>query len=192
MAAKKLPITKASQQHYRRWQSMIQRCYNLSSRSSKERRRLNTAVDLIWHHENPEGYKNYETWVNCEILKHPELAKDEFRVTLIDATKNFSPDNCKLTTHCAIARSRSTTILTLEMVVEMRKAKRSDPEILLETLVDKYGSTGASISRALRGITWTNVNEKEPPIEKKEFTNERSKTLAYSGKCRNQIKETTL
>ena len=187
MAAKKLPITKASQPHYKRWMSMIQRCYNLSSRSSKERRRLNICVETVWHHENPEGYKNYETWLDKKIQEHPEFSKTEFRVALIDVTKHFGPNNCKLTTHCAIARERSTNVLTKELVIEMRRAKRADPYMLLETLVEKYEVSGASISRSLRGLSWANANSEEPPLKKKEFENHKPNKIAYIGNDRNQL-----
>ena len=61
-------------------------------------------------------------------------------------------------------KNRSTSKLDVETVVEMRRWKRSIENPSLEQMEERYNLPGATISRALRGVTWENANDREAPI----------------------------
>jgi hypothetical protein len=190
MSAKQVS-PKYHHEHYKRWVGMIQRCYNPNNRSFEERRKKNVLIDLVWHPDNPAGLDNYANWINAELLKHPELNKEEFRVARIKQDKNYGPDNCHLITHVDITRDRITTVLCVDKVVEMRRFKKENPGATLLEMEIKFGFSQANISRALRGVSWTNADKIEAPLPKFSQQDKKERTIALVGNDRNQTKEST-
>lgn len=190
MPAKK-EIRKHDQEHYKRWMGMIQRCYSPSKRTKDERRTPGIVVEPVWAPENPDALFNYAKWLNEELLKHPEIVDNAFRVARKDLTKNYGPDNCQLTTHADITRHRSTTVMDVEVVVAMRRFKRANPSTTLLEMEIKFGFSQANISRSLRGISWSNADVQEAPLPKHQMLSKKSGTCAHAGNDRNQLKELT-
>jgi hypothetical protein len=189
MPAEKKEFPKHDNEYYKRWMGMIQRCFHPTTRSDNERRKQGITVENVWLPENPNALSNYSKWLKEKLVKHPEITNNSYRVARIDLTKNYGPNNCKLTTHAYITRHRSTTVMNVETVVLMRRFKRANPLATLVEMEVMFGFSQVNISRSIRGITWANANEQEPPIPKHETTSKKSRTCAFSGKCRNQIKE---
>lgn len=166
MSVKK-ELPKHEQEHYRRWMGMIQRCYNPNNRSYNERRSKNIMVDNVWGPENPNGLFNYAKWVNEQLVKHPEMVKTgHFRISRIKADQNYGPNNCHLVTHIDITRTRITSVLCVDKVVEMRRYKKAHPTCTLAEMEELFGFSQANISRSLRGLSWSNADKEEAPIAK--------------------------
>ena len=168
MAAPKKENANYLKEHYKRWSGMVQRCTNPNSPSFPDRRKKNVKIDPVWAHENPDGLSNYIEWINAELLKHPEFANSEFRVSRIKSELDYSPTNCQLMSHVDITRSRISSVMNVDVVVTMRRYKRANPGASLAEMEIKFGFSQANISRSLRGISWSNANEQEPPLPKQD------------------------
>jgi hypothetical protein len=156
---------------YKRWRSIVQRCTEPTNKSYKCYGARGIKVDYIWSHENPEGLKNFIKWIEPAIevylKENPILRKQGKRLEVgrKDVDKNFNPDNCEIrpfgeTTHLC----RRSTTLDREKVIELRRLKRMNPDVTLEELGSMYDVSGATISRALHGVTWACVNDTEKPL----------------------------
>ncbi len=168
MSAHKKEFAKHHQEHYKRWSGMIQRCDNPNNRSFIERRSKGVCVDAVWCANNPEGLANYCKWVNEQLEKHPEFKNSEFRVARIQSELNYGPGNCVLMSHVDITRHRISSVLNVSVVVEMRRYKKANPHASLAEMEIKFKFSQANISRALRGISWSNADELEAPLPKQD------------------------
>jgi hypothetical protein len=151
--------------YYARWLSFIQRCYDSSNKNYPSYGGKGITVAKVWIDTNPEGICNFIKWVDRELSYQPELINVPFKVIRLDVTKNFSPNNCCLSTIKSSCKNRSTTVLNAETVIEMRRIKKMDMEMTLAELETKYNTSQANISRALRGVTWSSVDDAESPIQ---------------------------
>lgn len=149
---------------HKRWCNFVQRCYNEKNPSYKRYGGSGIGIDTPWHPENPQGFDNFCHWLEAELNKKPELRAAQFDVVRKDVTKNYGPGNCKLEPHGAGAQNRSTSVLNLETVVEMRRRKRTIPLTSLGQFEKETGVSAPTISRALRGMTWSAADAVEPPL----------------------------
>lgn len=166
MPAKKKETRKHDQPQYKRWMNMNQRCYNPNIRGCNERRALGVKVDPLWSKENPEGLNNFTMWVEEQLKEIPELRDVEYRVIRSDLTKDYGPHNCFLGTVQAATQKRMTSVLNEQLVVDMRKYKRANPDASLAMMEKLFNQHYVNISRCLRGITWNSVDHIEAPIPK--------------------------
>lgn len=168
MAAKKIHgIKKHDRKHYRRWSGIIQRCYNPKNRGFEQHGGVGIAIEHVWSHLNEKGLVNFSKWVEKELAKQPAMVKVCFQVTRKDLKKNYGPNNCKLVIPAVVSQSRFNNVLTFEIVVAMRQYKKKNPSATLATMELAFDQHQVNISRALRGVTWSNVNETEAPIKKR-------------------------
>lgn len=171
-------LSKYSHEHYKRWIGMIQRCRNPNSTSFKERRAKGIDIVPEWAPENPQGLYNYAKWITAELVKFPEMVGTDFRVLRLDVTKDYGPDNCQLATHTEITRKRISTILNVNVVVEMRRYKKQNPSATLADMEALFHFSQANISRSLRGISWSNADVIEAPLPKQEPFRKKFRTNA--------------
>ncbi|MNU19471.1 hypothetical protein D3C71_76980 [compost metagenome] len=152
---------------HKRWSNFVQRCYNEKNPSYKTYGGVGIGIDQPWHPENPQGFDNFCQWLEEELNKKPELKSDgaAFEVVRKDVTKNYGPGNCKLEPKGSGAHNRTTSVLSVETVAEMRRRKRNTPLTSLTDFERETGVSAATISRALRGATWCAVNPLEPPLD---------------------------
>lgn len=154
--------------HYRRWNSFVSRCYNPKDLAYKAYGARGICVCEAWAPHNPDGVGNFLRWVDAEIAKAPELAttKDAvFEVVRKNVDGDFSPDNCTLQAEGAGVRIRRTTVLTEELVISLRKKMKEEQRPTLEHLQQSTGVTVASLSRCLRGLSWSSVDKLEAPLK---------------------------
>lgn len=152
--------------HYKRWDDMVQRCYNSKDVKFELYGAKGIIIAAEWDRRNPKGVGNFITWLERELAKRPEEEKDKpFKVARRKVTDNYSPETCYITTNVDACQKRSTCILTFEKVVELRRFKRENPGVTLIDMCIKFGIEHRyTLSRCLKGISWPNVNEIEPPI----------------------------
>lgn len=161
-------------EHYKRWLNIIQRCYCVSNSRYKTHGAIGIQVCQEWHHQNPQGVKNFITWCTQKYAEYQKLnpAHDkEIIVCRIDQEKHFTPDNCELRVSGAQCSRRLNTVLTEEIVVAMRAYRRLNPDSMLTFICELFEVSLANGSRAIRGLTWKVVDHIEPPITK-HFTKE--------------------
>jgi hypothetical protein len=146
---------------------MIQRCYNPNIRCYNERRASGIEVEHVWSHLNPDGLANFAKWVEEKLAEKPEIRDTDYRITRNDRKKNYGPDNCRLATPQEVCQNRFTSVLTADLVIKMRQYKRQNPKATLRTMELMFDQTAVNISRALLGVTWSSVNNIEPPLPKR-------------------------
>lgn len=156
--------------YFRRWSSIVQRCYNPNSNAYTAYGARGITLEFVWNPCNPDGVKNFLTWVDYEVaiylFLHPQHKKHKLEVGRKDVMKNFAPTNCEIRVLGDSTHFRRTGALTFDIVVEMRQYKRRNPEATLTEMAHLYGQSIENISRAIRGITWAIVNSTEPPLER--------------------------
>jgi len=156
---------------YSRWNSLVQKCYNPNNRHYDNYGARGIRFDDVWSPSNPEGSRNFIRWLQARLDEKPELAKLGFMLHRPNVNSNFGPENCELGDKALVTQSRTTGVLSFQMVVNMRKYKRANPAaslLQIQRVFDTKISTN-NISRALRGACWANVNEVEPPIPNSRF-----------------------
>lgn len=119
-----------------------------------------------WYPDNPEGLKNFSIWAETELKKLPKQARRLARVTRKNKEKDFSPENCELVAAVKVCQKRATSVLDADTVIAMRRYRKEFPNSTLEEMEAKFNHSQVNISRAIRGITWSNVNELEAPVGK--------------------------
>jgi len=152
---------------HKRWSNFVQRCYNEKNPSYKNYGGIGIRIDQPWHPENPQGFDNFCQWLEAELNKKPAFKNDgvAFEVVRKDVTKNYGPGNCELEPKGAGAQNRTTSVLDIATVAEMRRRKRTTPLTSLTDFERETGVSAATISRALRGATWSAVDRLEPPLD---------------------------
>jgi hypothetical protein len=155
---------------YKRWNGMIQRCYNLkdSNYLNHDNNRVQIVVDHEWDRRNADGVANFISWVEAEMEKlPPEIKSKRFDIIRMERTKNYGPNNCQIVIHQVGSQKRKSAVLTFEKVVELRQYKKLNPEVSIGEMCKLFGiEYPYTLSRCLRGLTWSNVDKVEPPIKR--------------------------
>lgn len=161
--------------HFRRWGSIVQRCYNPNSPHWRDYGGRGIRVDWRWHPLNSSGVKNFLAWVDYEVtgfwLRHPSRQGERIEVARKDVNKDFSAKNCTIAFEGSSAQNRRGTLLNVEMVVAMRRYKRQRPDLSMHQMVLLFELDQMAIYRALRGLTWKCANAIEPPLPRWYKTN---------------------
>ncbi len=154
---------------YKRWRSILQRCNNAKCPSYKHYGAQGVQVDFIWSEAHPKGFENFCSWLEANLqLKIREgvlKAGERYEVARNDVRLHYTPTNCSVEPHGASTRNRRNTVLTVALVVELRRHKRLYPFESLEKLERKWGISVPNLSRALRGLTWQSADAQEPPLK---------------------------
>lgn len=144
---------------------MIQRCYNAKDKDYPDFGGKGITMCSEWDRRNPKGAANFIHWLDAEVSKLPENKRGAFFVVRRDTTLGYSPENCFLTDEQWHCRPRPDMVLTFDKVVELRQYKRSNPAVSIRSMCKIFGIDHVfTLSRCLKGITWSSVNAKEPPI----------------------------
>jgi hypothetical protein len=163
-----IPITIYKHPQFKRWSSIVQRCSNPDCREYPKVGGLGITLVKEWHWTNPKGLTNFGRWIEKQLEIQPEFKGKSFCVTRINKKRNYGPSNCKLVTVQAIVQAQVNKKLTLDKVIEMRDYARANPTMILADLAERFSfDCVINLSRALRGVTWKNANEKSAPITKK-------------------------
>lgn len=151
--------------HYKRWSGFVQRTSNPKVRGFKTLGARNIKVEYIWSKENMLGLVNFGNWVEEQLRKQPEFIGTDFKVGRVNINENYGPSNCVLTSAVKICQNRITSVLTFDLVVAMRKHIKAYPETTLLEMAVKFDHDSiVNISRAVRGVSWKNVNSTESPF----------------------------
>lgn len=158
--------------YFRRWSSLVQRCYNPKSTHYRFYGGRGIRVDDIWHPANPLGVKNFLSWLDQEVTifwhQHPTETQRKIEVARRDVTKNYAPENCLIRFVGETSCFRRSSVLTAEVVIEMRRYKKRNPDATMSEMALIFNATIENISRAIRGITWGRVDHIEAPLPKYE------------------------
>lgn len=149
---------------YNRWQSIHQRCYNPKVKGYKACGEKGIGVDIEWHRDSSTGFIHFSNWFNKNLQSLPKTNINRLRVTRINDALNFGPNNCILVPQQIVSQSIEQTVLSFELVVQLRQHKKTNPLDSTYKMSELFGVSPVNISRALRGVTWGNVNAVESPI----------------------------
>lgn len=159
--------------YFRRWGSIIQRCYNKENTHYDNYGGRGVTVAKVWSPFNIDGPANFIKWMEMEVAvfhhKHPTRINDRIEVGRINVNKNFSPLNCEIRFLGHSTHNRRTSVLTVEKVTAIRQYKKQNKEASLSEIGKKFDQSPTNISRCLRGVTWSCVDATEPPIMKPTF-----------------------
>jgi hypothetical protein len=143
---------------------MQQRCNRTASRDYPQYGGRGIQVCAEWHQNNPDGFSNFVGWL--EAQPNYEKLKEGHVFARQDVDKNYEPSNCEIVMAKVATQRKRTSRLSLEIVVAARKLLKEKPDLSLDTLIKTYGFGSKTLwSNALRGKTWLNANEQEPPLE---------------------------
>ncbi|BDD79772.1 hypothetical protein [Burkholderia phage FLC9] len=159
---------------YWRWMIIHNRCYKEKNPAYSSYGAKGIRVDWEWHRDNPEGLYNFLEWLETKLKEAENPQK--YVVALQDQTKNYGPNNCILTTQQVAIQRRAMNRYTSDQVVEMRRYAKANPHATLEDIAAIYGGTTSSLSQALTGTTYSNVDALEPPIPFKQRNHRLGKT----------------
>lgn len=161
-------MVKSKHPDYHRYLSMVQRCYNKNREDCHNGTKDKIVICPSWHQDNKEGFNNFANWFSKQLIKLSVVDKTKVRVTRKNKQGNYSPANCMLV-NCDVAVQCKTNVkFSFKLVKDMRDYARINPTVSLKCIAKKFNQTcEINISRALRGITWKNVNAVSPPIKRK-------------------------
>jgi hypothetical protein len=160
---------------YWRWQIIHNRCYNKKNQAYSSYGAKGVVVEWEWHKDNPSGLFNFLEWIETKLKEAGNPSK--YIVALQDKAKSYGPETCIISTQqAAIQRRKSINCYSAEQVIVMRKYARANPDATLEAIVAIYGGTISSLSQALTGTTYSNVDVIEPPIPFKQRNHRLGKT----------------
>ena len=153
-------------QYYKRWNDMVQRCYNVKDKQYKQYGARGISIDPVWDRRNPKGALNFVIWVEEQLAKLPEEDRPEtFLVVRQKNTDNYSPDNCYITNNIDASQKRDFCVLDFEKVVKIRQHKKTNPTASLEDMCKLFGILHRyTLSKCLKGISWSNVDSVEAPV----------------------------
>lgn len=151
---------------YPRWSGMIQRCYNSNDPDFAEHGGKSIGVAKQWDRRNKDGVTNFIRWAERQAKKLPKGTDlGLYKILRKDKEKNFSPRNCYLGTSCEFAQKRPATILTVELVVQIRQYMRANPyRTFVEVACEFDIKSAMVIYRCVTGLTWKNVDSIEAPF----------------------------
>ena len=159
--------------YWNRWNAIVQRCYSENNKNYKDYGARGIGVHPDWHPNNPEAVANFVDWMEKKVYeyrkehnKDPDMTK--MRLIRTDVNKGFTPDNCILGERVESLQHRRHGRLSFDLVVQLRRFKRSNPKATLQLIQQTFAPKAAmsTISRALIGDGWANVNPVEKPIER--------------------------
>lgn len=157
--------------YWNRWNAIVQRCYSPNNKNYKDYGARGIGVHPDWHPDNPKAVENFVDWMTAQVYQyHKEhgQAPDMGKVRLIrqDVNLGFTPENCTLGERVVSLQGRRHGRLTFEKVVSLRRFKRANPKATLQLIKETFELKAAmsTISRALIGDGWANVNPIEAPI----------------------------
>lgn len=153
---------------YHRYLSMVQRCYDSKHGTYVAYGKLGILVCEEWHPDNKEGFNNFANWFSTQLINLSISDKSKIRVSRKDKKSNYGPLNCILITCCEAVQNKTNVTFTFDLVKNMRDYARLHPTAPLACIAAEFDQTCViNVSRALRGVTWKNVNESSPPVKKK-------------------------
>lgn len=153
---------------YHRYLSMVQRCLNKNREDCHQHVNKNIVICKSWHPDNKEGFNNFANWFSTQLLKLSIVDKSKVRVTRKNKQGNYSPANCVIVNCDVAVQCKKNVKFSFELVKQMRDYVRENPAVQLSEVSIKFDQPcQINISRAIRGITWKNVNAVSPPIKKK-------------------------
>jgi hypothetical protein len=138
------------------------KCYRVDNQSYKRYGARGIKVDPEWHRDNSQGLQNFIDWLTTQLADHGNPEK--YAVVLDDQAKHFGPSNCLVRSQQFAIQRRDMNAHSVTQVTEMRQYKRTHPEATLEDIVGLFGGTISSVSQALTGVTYSNLNDIEPPL----------------------------
>lgn len=152
--------------YYKRWNDMIQRCYNPLDVGYEKYGAVGVSVVPEWDRRNPKGAFNYVVWIEQQVATLPADKQElPFLVSRKNKALPYSPENCCIVNATESSQNRSTVILNFELVADLRRFKRHYKEITLREMCTIFGIKHIyTLSRCLQGISWPNVNDVEPPL----------------------------
>ena len=103
------------------------------------------------------GIKVCDKWKNSFITFYKDMGPRPFPKAQLDRINNdkgYSKDNCRWVTPAENSRNRSSTVMTKENVIEMRKLYKSG-KYTQKDLCRKYGIN--SLQPILKNKTWKGV-----------------------------------
>lgn len=159
------PTDLKSHPFYARWNAIHDRCYNNNVRDYLTVGARGIKVAHEWDRRNPNGFKNFVRWIEDELRKRPHLKSTPFKVARRFIDGDYGPRNCHLTTVKVANQNRTTAVLTAETVISLRQFIKANPKMTLTQVAMRFDVSLANLSRAARGVTWSNLNAVEPPIE---------------------------
>lgn len=164
MTGRKAParIINRTHRYYSRWFEMCKRCHDPLSTHYARYGGLGIRVDWEWNPDNPNGLANFNLWLTNEIYKNPTISKP--RLTRKDKKGNFNSDNCFISTGAEIVQNKVGVVLSVELVADMRKFKKANPEMSGPAIARHFNVPSSNIGSALTGVTWANVNLIEAPL----------------------------
>ena len=111
-------------QHYRRWKSMNQRCYNSNSTNYKHYGKRGIGVCIQWRSRNMGGHSNFVDFVKClESLPKPE--GKNLSIDRIDNNDDYRPGNIRWATPTQQAHNRNANIIIKSPYSKERQLIRS-------------------------------------------------------------------
>jgi hypothetical protein len=128
---------------YKRWDAMMQRCYNPNTK---------------WYHNyGGKGVTVCERWHSSKnfIEDMADLFKKHLTLDRIDNSKGYSPDNCRWVDRKAQTRNRKATILDETKVIEIRKLLAKG--IKQTKIAPIYNVSAGTIADINTGRTWKDV-----------------------------------
>jgi len=142
---------------------MHARCYNPKNAEYDRNGALGITVGRHWHRSNPDGYDNFAMWFANELAKHQDPQKR--CLILFAGETEYGPKSCALVKRVELTQSNCKVTLIEEEVIALRKLKREKPELTLNALIDTLGlqASMVSVSKALRGLTFANLDQREAP-----------------------------
>lgn len=151
---------------YVRWNDMIQRCYNSKAVGFEACGGKGIVVSAEWDRRNPKGALNFITWLEERLEEIPEEDRSKaFVVARRKVTDPYSPETCYLTNNMEASQKRGMCVLDFDTVVQLRQYKKANPKVSLRTMCKLFGIDYIyTLSRCLKGITWSNVDDTESPI----------------------------
>lgn len=152
-------------QIYHRWSSMLARCYNPKNAEYDRNGALGITVCAHWHRNNPDGYENFATWFASELARIGDPQKR--CLVLLPEKKEYGPQTCVLVKRIELTQTNCKVTLNEEEVIALRALKREQPELTLNDLIDMLGlqASVVSVSKALRGLTFANLDRREAPYK---------------------------
>lgn len=123
----------------------------------KQSRNEGVPLEPLWSPHSGTGARYFVAW--CEV-QYKKTLYSRFRVVRKDPLLGFVKDNCYL--------EELVSYLSRDDVIFMRKLAKSQPSITLQKLATMFGTSRATVSKAIRGISWKSLNAVEAPVTKQD------------------------
>lgn len=139
------------------------RCYkNYPSRlvdlEHSMRQRCNPDNYMRYKYHAGKGISICKEWLESKITFFKwsmENGYDDTKtIDRIDASKNYSPENCRWVSMQVQAQNNSSTVLNKDIVFSMRESSK---KMSCADVARLYGIDNTTAWQAIRGITWSNI-----------------------------------